>query len=200
MPLETLALSIKRLQHRNYRTLDARLAPLGISLVQWGALREIALHPGVCMHHLAELTFNSDQAFGMLMARLLRHKLVERQPGVGRANVHRLTPRGKALLGAGHRLVRQVLSKTFAALDAGERARLQGLLAKVLGDGDPEATTLSSPSLCESPGNRVTKRSGALPGPKRIAIRASRRPREKTSGRAPAARNRKTPAPRGGAN
>ena len=136
-PLENLGLSVKRLQYRNYRAADARLAPLGISLVQWNALREIELHPGLCMHGLAERTFNSDQAFGTLMTRLLRQKLVERQPGVGRANVHRLTPRGKTLLGEGHKCLRQVLARAFARLDTDERTRLQDLLAKVLGEEDP---------------------------------------------------------------
>ena len=139
--LETLALSIKRLQHRNYRTLDAKLAPLGISLVQWGALREIEGNPGFSMHRLAEITFNSDQAFGTLMARLLRQKLVERQPGAGRANVHRLTPRGRTLLLEGHKRVRQVLTKTFSVLDADELARLQALVAKVLGEDKPETAS-----------------------------------------------------------
>ncbi len=140
-PLETLALSIKRLQHRNYRALDARLAPLGISLVQWSALREVEGNPGVCMHRLAELTFNSDQAFGTLIARLLRQKLVERQPGTGRANVHRLTPRGRTLLAEGHKHVRQVLTKTFAVLTADECTRLQSLVAKVLGEKETKAAS-----------------------------------------------------------
>ena len=138
-PLENVALAIKRLQYRNYRALDARLAPLGISLVQWSALREIEGNPGLCMHRLAELTFNSDQAFGTLMTRLLRQKLVERRPGVGRANVHRLTPRGKTLLEEGSKLVRRVLTKTFAPLAADECARLHELVAKVLGEEIPHA-------------------------------------------------------------
>ncbi|MBE7212654.1 MAG: winged helix-turn-helix transcriptional regulator [Gluconacetobacter diazotrophicus] len=138
-PLEVLGFSIKRLQYRNYRAADARLAPLGISLVQWNALREIGRHPGLCMHGLAELTFNSDQAFGTLMNRLLRQKLIERHPGEGRANVHRLTPRGQTLVAAGHKALREALARSFAPLDADERARLRDLLAKVLGDEFPDA-------------------------------------------------------------
>lgn len=140
-PLENLGLAIKRLQHRNYRALDAKLAPLGISLVQWSALREIENNPGLCMHRLAEITFNSDQAFGTLMARLLRQRLIERQPGTGRANIHLLTPRGRTLLSEGYKGVRRVLAKTFAALSADERAQLQSLLAKVLGEKTPDAAS-----------------------------------------------------------
>ncbi len=146
-PSEILGRTIKQLQHRNHRTLDARLAPLGISLVQWNALYEIERQPGLCMHALAEQTFNSDQAFGTLMTRLLRQKLVERQPGTGRANLHRLTARGKTLLNEGHKQVCRVMNKVFKPLDAAECARLQRLLAKVLGDGSPAVTPRSAKTL-----------------------------------------------------
>ena len=61
--LEPLALLIKQAQHRHHQALDTALTPLGISLVQWNALREIHRHPDSSQHRLAELTFNSDQLF-----------------------------------------------------------------------------------------------------------------------------------------
>lgn len=193
LSLEILSLSIKRLQYRNYRALDARLAPLGISLVQWGALREIERNPGLCMHRLAELTFNSDQAFGTLMTRLLRQKLVERQPGAGRANVHRLTPRGKTLLGEGRKRVRQVLTRIYAALDSDECVRLQGLLTKVLGSEDPHAAPRPSQMAHQPLTGFVNTLAGIMPGPGHAAIRASARPRPKKALRpAPSTRIRKT--------
>ena len=82
--LESLALLIKQAQHRNHQALDAVLAPMGISFVQWNALREIHRHPDSSQHRLAELTFNSDQSFGRLTTRLRRSKLVTRRPGAGR--------------------------------------------------------------------------------------------------------------------
>ena len=179
VPLEILALTIKRLQYLNYRALDARLAPLGISLVQWGALREIERHPGLCMHRLAELTFNSDQAFGTLMTRLLRQKLVERQPGMGRANVHRLTPRGKTLLGEGRKRVRQVLARIFARLDADECIRLQGLLTKVLGDEARDVAPCSSRTARQPLARFVKTLAGIVPEPGRPALRATGTPSQK---------------------
>ena len=134
---ETLGLLIKHIQHRNFRLLEAKLAPLGISMIQWNALRTIDRHPGVCMHRLATLTFNSDQAFGALATRLRRLGLIERQPGAGRATRHRLTSKGESLLQAGRALVQEVLSQTFAPLSEDERTMLTGLLAKLLEDGYP---------------------------------------------------------------
>src|SRR5579859_1946204 len=43
---EQLGWLVKRLQHRHHRVLDENLTPLGVSLVQWNALREIDRNPG----------------------------------------------------------------------------------------------------------------------------------------------------------
>ena len=123
---------IKQAQHRHHQALDAALAPLGISLVQWSALREIHRHPDSSQHRLAELTFNSDQAFGRLAARLQRSKLVTRRPGVGRVRIHHLTEKGEALFHQGHQRVLEVFTRSFAPLDAQEQALLANLLAKLL--------------------------------------------------------------------
>ncbi len=176
--LEVLGLAIKRLQHHSHCILNARLAPLGISLVQWNALREIKLHPGLSMHGLAVRTFNSDQAFGTLMTRLLRQKLVVRQPGAGRTNLHRLTPRGETLLEDGHRCIRQTLVKIFAPLSAAEHTQLQTLLHKVLRE-DPDAPPGAVPTLTHFCETMV----GVVPGPGRPAIHAAGGPRTKPSPR-----------------
>ena len=130
--IEDLGLLIKRAQYRHHRGIDAALAAMGISLVQWNALREIDRNPGASMHRLAELSFNSDQAFGTLTARLLRLALIERSQGPGRMTHHRLTPKGADLLREGRERVMMVLALSFASLDEEERDTLGGLLAKLL--------------------------------------------------------------------
>ncbi|KJC59977.1 hypothetical protein UP10_14940 [Bradyrhizobium sp. LTSPM299] len=129
---EDVGLLIKTTQYRHHRGLDASLAATGISLVQWSALREIERNPGASMHRLAELSFNSDQAFGTLTARLLRVGLIERFQGPGRVTHHRLTPRGTELLREGRKRVMKVLVLSFASLDEKERDMLGTLLAKLL--------------------------------------------------------------------
>ena len=131
----SLGLSIKKLQHRHHRAADTALSELGISLVQWNALREIGRNPGATMHALAELTFNSDQAFGTLTTRLIRQGWIERQVGPGRANAHRLTTEGEALLHRGRGRVLDILARSFAPLDERERDVLTRLLGKLLDHG-----------------------------------------------------------------
>jgi len=125
--------AVKRLQHRHHRTMDTRLAPLGISLVQWNALREIDRHPGAPQHRLAELTFNSDQAFGTLAKRLRAQGFVKSRAGAGRAILLELTTKGRALLAQGQKVAREMLDESFAPLDEKERVTLRRLLDKVLG-------------------------------------------------------------------
>lgn len=129
---ETLGLQIKHIQHRNLRSLETELAPLGISMIQWNALRTIDRYPDVCMHRLAQLTFNSDQAFGTLAARLQKLGLIDRKSGAGRTHLHVLTPKGQTVLRAGRPHVQKVLSRHFAPLTAAECATLEALLSKLL--------------------------------------------------------------------
>ena len=130
--LEHLGWLIKRVQHRHHRALDANLARLGVSVVQWNALREIDRNPSFSQHQLAERTFNSDQAFGALLGRLQGRGLVARRRGFGRASLHRLTPEGAALLREGPAIMALELATSFAPLREEEREDLALLLEKVL--------------------------------------------------------------------
>jgi DNA-binding MarR family transcriptional regulator len=132
--LEELGLTIKKVQSRQHRALDAQLLRLGVSLVQWNALREIDRNPGSSAHRLAELTFNSDQAFGTLTTRLLRLGFIERQPGSGRANTHCLTQSGEVMLAKGQEVMQKVLAASFAPLSHAERTALATILTKLLAD------------------------------------------------------------------
>jgi len=131
-PAETLGLLIKRAQHANHRALEAALAEVDLSLLQWNALREIGRNPGVSMRRLAELTFNSDQGFGALVGRLLRDGLVERRQTAGRALTHSLTREGAARFRKGARIYVRVVERAFSALSDDERESLARLLRKIV--------------------------------------------------------------------
>jgi DNA-binding MarR family transcriptional regulator len=135
-PLPTAGLSVKRLQMRHHRALNAGLAPLGVSLVQWDALRHLDENPGASLHDLALLTFQSDQAFGTLAGRMIQRGLIERVPGPGRAVRHRLTDKGRSLRNEGDAIYARVIQESFAALTPAELATLDGLLARVLDQPD----------------------------------------------------------------
>lgn len=130
--LEDLGQSVKRLQHRHHRMLDIKLSPLGITLVQWDALRAINRHPDASLHHLAQITFQTDQSFGALAGRLIALGLINRLTGRGRAIRHQLTPAGETLLREGHIVVKQVLSESFSPLTPTELNTFYALLTRLL--------------------------------------------------------------------
>jgi DNA-binding MarR family transcriptional regulator len=130
--LSEIGLSIKRLQMRHHRAANAALAPLGVSLVQWDALRHLHRNPDASLHDLAGLTFQTDQSFGTLAARMIERGLIERVPGPGRAIRHRLTGRGDELRREGQRVVDEVLRTSFAALTPEQIAALDEILLRLL--------------------------------------------------------------------
>ncbi|MFJ7149494.1 MarR family winged helix-turn-helix transcriptional regulator [Streptomyces sp. NPDC100445] len=126
--LETLGQAIKRAQYRNHRAADTALRDIGVSLVQWDALRAIDRMPGASGHELAVATFQSDQAFGTLASRLVARGLIARSAGRGRRLEHTLTETGRATLDAGRQVMGGVLQELFARLDEAQRlALLQAL-------------------------------------------------------------------------
>jgi DNA-binding MarR family transcriptional regulator len=129
---EEVGILIKRVQHRHHRALTAALADLGISLVQWDTLRHLYRQPEASLHDLAQLTYQTDQSFGTLAARMADRGLIERVPGPGRAVRHRLTARGERLRAAGEERVRTVLAQSFAGLGEDELDALADLLRQVL--------------------------------------------------------------------
>lgn len=131
--LSHIGLAIKRLQVRNHRGLDAALSPLGLTLVQWDALRHLYENPAASLHDLAQLTFQSDQALGALANRMIERGLIERVAGPGRPVRHRLTARGEETRKNASTIVEQVLAKSFAPLSTDELDAFHGYLRKLLG-------------------------------------------------------------------
>jgi len=130
--VEEIGLLVKRVQHRHHSALTAALADLGISLVQWDTLRHLHEHPGASLHDLAQLTFQTDQAFGTLAARMVERGLIERVPAPGRAIRHRITDKGQVIRREGDRRVVAVLERSFAGLTAEQREQVGALLELVL--------------------------------------------------------------------
>lgn len=131
-----VALAVKRLQHRHHRELSKALAPLGLSLPQWDTLRHLHREPDASLHDLAVLTFQTDQSFGSLAARMVDRGLIERVAGPGRAVKHRLTEEGERLRSVGQQLVDVVFERSFSALTDEQLRELGALLAAALGNPD----------------------------------------------------------------
>lgn len=138
--LQDVALLVKRLQNHHHRQLDAALREIGLTLVQWDALRHLARHPEASLHDLAQLTFQSDQAFGTLAGRMVDRGLVERAAGSGRAVRLEMTPKGQALLGEAAAIVDRTLADSLGTLPQAQLDTLHGLLASALGVTSPSPT------------------------------------------------------------
>jgi DNA-binding MarR family transcriptional regulator len=130
--LEILGRTLKQAQHRQHRTLDAALADIGTTLVQWDALRAVGNEPGASAHDLALATFQTDQSFGTLANRLEAQGLIRREPGEGRRIAHRLTAPGERLLGAANAIAARIRAELYAPLSDTDRRTLQGLLNRLL--------------------------------------------------------------------
>ncbi len=128
--LQQVGLAVKRLQWRHHREANRRLAPLGLSLVQWDVLRHLDANPGASLHRLAELTFQTDQSMGELARRMADRGLIERVEGPGRKVEHQLTADGDELRRAGADTVDGVLAESLGHLTAAERETLHRLLLK----------------------------------------------------------------------
>ncbi|MDX6354515.1 MAG: hypothetical protein QOF98_1418 [Streptomyces sp.] len=160
--LRELGLAVKRLQHRHHHAMNAGLREVGVSLVQWDALRHLDEHPEASLHDLAQLTFQTDQAFGTLAGRMVERGLIERVPGPGRAVRHQLTARGREVRQAGDAIVQRVLAESFAPLDAHQRDTLAGLLGTVLAGGAEAGAETGAETGAED-GTEVGPRAGGVP-------------------------------------
>ncbi|THG30189.1 MarR family winged helix-turn-helix transcriptional regulator [Naasia lichenicola] len=127
-----LGLAVKRLQITHHRAATEALLPFDISLVQWDALRHLHENPGASLHDLAVLTFQTDQAFGTLAGRLESRGFIRRVNGRGRAIRPELTAEGERLFAEGREVMKQVVGRSFAPLDAEERAVLGDMLERLL--------------------------------------------------------------------
>jgi len=130
--LQDTGLRVKRLQMQHQRAANRALQDVGLTIVQWDALRHLQANPDASLHDLALLTFQTDQSMGSLAGRLIDRGLIERVPGPGRAVHHALTDRGTALRDAGATVLDQVLSTSFAPLSAAELATLDDLLRRLV--------------------------------------------------------------------
>lgn len=125
-----LGRAVKQLQNSNHRRLEQAFRTIGTSLAQWDALRAIDANLDASAHALAVDTFQTDQAMGALITRLIAKGLVERQQGPGRAMRHRLTAEGSKVLAQAMGIATAVIDDAFKGLSAAERAQLLELVRK----------------------------------------------------------------------
>lgn len=136
--LQDTAWAIKRIQSRHLHALGVALRPLGVTLVQWDALRQMHRHPHASLHDLAQLTYQSDQAFGTLATRMVARGLIERVTTPGRVVRHRLTEKGEDLRARGAAVVDATLADSLGGLDESDLVTLHRLLFALLESSEDE--------------------------------------------------------------
>ena len=130
--LQDLGRAVKQLQYRHHRGMDRKLREVGTSLAQWDGLRAISRRPNSSAHALAEMTFQTDQSFGTLAARMIDRGLIERVPGPGRAVKHRVTAKGDKVRAAGGAVMDEVLAHSFSTLTPAELEEFGTLIRRLL--------------------------------------------------------------------
>jgi DNA-binding MarR family transcriptional regulator len=123
---------IKAVELACLRGVEEPLGRIGMSAVNWQALRLISQNPRARQCRLARLTDHSHQAFGTLLARMVTYQFVARREARGRAPTHELTRLGEILLQMGNEIVEDVLARLFGTLSDDECETLQRLLNRVL--------------------------------------------------------------------
>ena len=108
--------------------------------MQWDALRHLAANHDASLHDLAQLTFQSDQAFGTLAGRMVDRGFIERADGSGRAVRHHITAKGRRLLEQAGPLVDEVLDESFSALTPHQLDAFARLLDKLVASPGSGAT------------------------------------------------------------
>lgn len=126
--LERLGRVVKQAQHRQFRAIETALNAIGTTLVQWDALRAIGTQPRASAHELALATFQTDQAFSTLGARLAAQDLIDRRNGAGRRIEHRLTAKGEKLLATANIVADRVRSELYAPVPKSDRHELLRIL------------------------------------------------------------------------
>jgi len=125
-----IAVLLRRAQLRKQLACEAALAPLGMTLPQWGMLNAVVAGPDSSTHALALHTGQSDQSAGAVVARLEQRGLLERRPGVGKAILHRITPEGAELAQRCEVVVEEVMTRLLGGLtDRARRALRTSLLS-----------------------------------------------------------------------
>ncbi|SEP54354.1 MarR family winged helix-turn-helix transcriptional regulator [Amycolatopsis saalfeldensis] len=133
------AMLLRRAQLRKQLACEAALARVGMTLPQWGVLHAVATQPDSSTHALALVTGQSDQSAGAVVARLEQRGLLERRPGVGKAILHRITPKGDELERSCNTLVEDVMSRLLAGLGEPARRALRTSLESIAEAAHPAA-------------------------------------------------------------
>ncbi|HEY8527496.1 MAG TPA: MarR family winged helix-turn-helix transcriptional regulator [Acidimicrobiales bacterium] len=133
--LEDLADAFFSAAHALKRTVNARFQPSGLSLARLRTLYQLVANGPSRMGELSACLDVAPRTMTSTVDAMVRDGLVERQPDPadGRATVVAITDAGLRAYEEGRRLQARAVADLFDVLDAGQRAALAEILARLEG-------------------------------------------------------------------
>jgi DNA-binding MarR family transcriptional regulator len=119
-PTDSVTYLLRSLQHALLQSIDERLRPYGLTLIQFGVLAALKWSPGQSSADLARSRFVTPQTMNGVIASLWRARLITRRPHPqgGRVLQLRITAAGE-----------EVVERCSAAVNELERTMLEGMPA-----------------------------------------------------------------------
>lgn len=125
---------LRSLQHALLQSIDERLRPYGLTLIQFGVLASLKGQPGQSSADLARSRFVTPQTMNGAIASLWRAKLISRRPhpGGGRVLQLRLTSAGEAIVERCSAAVHDLEQAMLERMPAADQRTLRDLLKECL--------------------------------------------------------------------
>lgn len=133
--MDSLFLKLVRVVNLTARPFQQRVGRAHqLTLNEWRAMAVLAAHPGSTGTKVADVTGLDKMSVSRALAGLKRHKRVQRHddPTDQRRSRLYLTAAGKALVAIVGAEAARREAELFAAIDADERSRLEGMLDRLI--------------------------------------------------------------------
>ena len=129
-PLGYLIHEVARLMKRRF---EEEAKSHGITLPQWRALTQIAMHENISQRELADSIDTDPMTISGVLDRLEKRGLIDRfaDPNDSRAKLARLTPAGEELFNTARSVGLAMYEAALEGLTAEERATVQSALKKM---------------------------------------------------------------------
>ena len=125
---------LRSIQHALLQSIDERLRPYGLTLIQFGVLAALKWSPGRSSADLARSRFVTPQTMNGVIASLWRAKLITRRPHPdgGRVLQLRLTVAGEEVVERCSAAVTELERTMLEGMPVGDQRKLRELLQECL--------------------------------------------------------------------
>jgi DNA-binding MarR family transcriptional regulator len=131
---DSVAYLLRSLEHAFLQSIDAKLRPYGLTLIEFGVLASLKRSPGRSSADLARSRFVTPQTMNGAIGSLVRAKLITRRPhpAGGRVLQLRLTAEGDDIVERCAGAVRELERTMLEGMPLADQRRLRELLRECL--------------------------------------------------------------------